>query len=196
MTHTVKSPASPPGLPGAVLYWHSYSSPVGPLFIVVNREGTLIRLSYSAIHSDLFPGSHLEENKYACGDVAYQLEEYFKGTRQHFDIPLYLNQGTSFQQDVWQRLLKIPYGTTLTYGEVAQKVGRKQAPRAVGNAVGRNPIPIIVPCHRVLPKSGGLGSYTARSAPGADPDDGRKVKRYLLSIESADPANNPALALL
>jgi methylated-DNA-[protein]-cysteine S-methyltransferase len=171
--------------PGSVVYHHSYISPVGPLYLAVTREGLVLRISYSPLHSELFPGLRLEENKYACGEVAYQLEEYFLGKRQRFDLSLHLDQGTNFQKDVWNRLLKIPFGSTMTYGEVAQKVGRRDASRAVGNAVGKNPLPILVPCHRVVPKAGGLGGYTARTAPSEDPDHGTKIKGYLLEIESA-----------
>ena len=104
-------------------------------------------------------------------EAATQLEEYFAGERRDFDVPMELD-GTPFQQEVWAELSRIPYGETISYGELARRVGRPNGPRAVGQANGRNPIPIIVPCHRVL-ASNGIGGYGG----------GLKVKRALLAIE-------------
>ncbi|HEX3796553.1 MAG TPA: methylated-DNA--[protein]-cysteine S-methyltransferase [Acidimicrobiales bacterium] len=100
-----------------------------------------------------------------------QLEEYFAGERQDFDIPMELD-GTPFQKDVWAELSRIPYGETISYGELARRVGRPKGPRAVGQANGKNPIAIIVPCHRVL-ASTGIGGYGG----------GLPMKRSLLAIE-------------
>jgi len=88
-----------------------------------------------------------------------QLADYFAGKRQSFDIPLDLAQGSEFQQRVWRALLQIPYGRYSTYGELAQYLGQAQAARAVGMAVGRNPLSIIVPCHRVVGANGALTGY-------------------------------------
>lgn len=88
-----------------------------------------------------------------------QLTEYFAGTRTAFDLPLDLAYGTAFQQSVWQALLKIPQGGTASYGEVSQRIGKPAAVRAVGAAVGRNPISVIVPCHRVMGTNGALTGY-------------------------------------
>ena len=104
-------------------------------------------------------------------DTATQLEEYFAGERREFDIPIELD-GTPFQREVWSELARIPYGETISYGELARRVGRPNGPRAVGQANGRNPIPIIVPCHRVL-ASNGIGGYGG----------GLTVKRALLAVE-------------
>jgi methylated-DNA-[protein]-cysteine S-methyltransferase len=104
-------------------------------------------------------------------DAAAQLEEYFAGERAEFDLPMELD-GTPFQREVWSELSRIPYGQTIIYGELARRVGRPNGPRAVGQANGRNPVPIIVPCHRVL-ASNGIGGYGG----------GLKVKRALLAIE-------------
>jgi methylated-DNA-[protein]-cysteine S-methyltransferase len=106
-------------------------------------------------------------------ETATQLEEYFAGERTEFELPLELD-GTDFQRQVWTELTRIPYGETISYGELARRVGRPTAPRAVGQANGRNPIPIIVPCHRVL-ASNGIGGYGG----------GLKVKRALLAVEGA-----------
>ena len=104
-------------------------------------------------------------------ETATQLEEYFAGERTAFDLPMELD-GTDFQREVWNELTRIPYGETISYGELARRVGRPNGPRAVGQANGRNPIPIIVPCHRVL-ASNGIGGYGG----------GLKVKRALLAVE-------------
>jgi methylated-DNA-[protein]-cysteine S-methyltransferase len=104
-------------------------------------------------------------------ETATQLQEYFAGDRTDFDLPMELD-GTPFQQEVWTELAHIPYGETISYGELARRVGRPRGPRAVGQANGRNPIPIIVPCHRVL-ASNGIGGYGG----------GLKVKRALLALE-------------
>ncbi|HUE06074.1 MAG TPA: methylated-DNA--[protein]-cysteine S-methyltransferase [Acidimicrobiales bacterium] len=104
-------------------------------------------------------------------ETASQLDEYFAGERIDFDVRMELD-GTDFQREVWTELTRIPYGETISYGELARRVGRPSAPRAVGQANGRNPIPVIVPCHRVL-ASNGIGGYGG----------GLKVKRQLLAVE-------------
>jgi methylated-DNA-[protein]-cysteine S-methyltransferase len=104
-------------------------------------------------------------------DTATQLEEYFAGERTGFTVPMELD-GTPFQKDVWAELTRIPYGETISYGELARRVGRPKGPRAVGQANGKNPIPIIVPCHRVL-AGNGIGGYGG----------GLPMKRALLAVE-------------
>ena len=91
--------------------------------------------------------------------ASQQLGEYFSGQRIHFDMPLDLSCGTAFQQSVWQALLAIPQGQVLSYGEVSRRIGKPAAVRAVGGAVGRNPVSIIVPCHRVMGTNGALTGY-------------------------------------
>ncbi len=91
--------------------------------------------------------------------TSQQLAEYFAGRRKHFDVPLDLACGTAFQQLVWQALLAIPPGSTESYGEVSRRIGKPLAMRAVGAAVGRNPVSIIVPCHRVMGSDGSLTGY-------------------------------------
>jgi methylated-DNA-[protein]-cysteine S-methyltransferase len=104
-------------------------------------------------------------------ETATQLEEYFAGERTEFDLRMELD-GTPFQKEVWAELARIPYGETISYGELARRVGRPRGPRAVGQANGRNPIAIIVPCHRVL-ASNGIGGYGG----------GLPCKRSLLALE-------------
>jgi methylated-DNA-[protein]-cysteine S-methyltransferase len=99
-----------------------------------------------------------EHTKDGFEEAISQLEGYFSGTLQKFDLPLSL-EGTGFQKQVWAGLLKIPYGETISYGELARSVGRPSASRAVGLANGRNPLAIIVPCHRVIGANGSLVGY-------------------------------------
>ena len=112
-----------------------------------------------------------DEESPVLKEAATQLEEYFAGERTEFDLRMELD-GTPFQKEVWAELTRIPYGETISYGELARRVGRPKGPRAVGQANGRNPIAIIVPCHRVL-ASNGIGGYGG----------GLKVKRSLLALE-------------
>lgn len=163
-----------------VVYTHSFPSPLGTLFAAVDRYGRVLYLGYQRPQR-LPVGVDVRENKYACGELEYQLEEYFAGERQEFSLELRL-EGTNFQKAVWSRLLKIEYGETVSYGHVAQKIGRRDAARAVGNAVAANPVVILVPCHRVLPAGGGLGNYAVRRL---DADDGRRIKQRLLELEGA-----------
>jgi methylated-DNA-[protein]-cysteine S-methyltransferase len=106
--------------------------------------------------------------------TAAQLAEYFAGERRDFDLPL-APRGTVFQRDVWSALARIPYGVTCSYGDLAREVGRPSASRAVGAANGRNPIAIILPCHRVIGASGALTGYGG----------GLPLKRWLLDHERA-----------
>ncbi len=105
-------------------------------------------------------------------DAVAQLFEYFSGSRRQFDLPLDL-RGTAFQLAVWEKLLGVPYGETISYGELALEIGKPTAARAVGAAVGANPIPIIVPCHRVIGKTGELVGFGG----------GLDLKRRLLALE-------------
>ena len=170
-------------------YLHSFASPVGRLWGIVDKVGRVVWLGFG--HPTRVPENlDLHENKYACGELEYQIEQYFRGERREFDLELSMD-GTSFQKAVWSRLLRIPYGETATYGEIAQKIGRRDAARAVGNAVAVNPVSIIVPCHRVLPSAGGLGNYALR---GLDAERGRSIKRGLLEIEGVLTAVGSASA--
>ena len=102
-----------------------------------------------------------------------QVSEYFSQTRQCFDLPLDLSQGTSFQRQVWRKLRRIPYGKLRSYQWIAARVGGRQYARAVGNAVGANPVPIVIPCHRIVAHDGALGGFSG----------GLSVKRKLLTLE-------------
>jgi methylated-DNA-[protein]-cysteine S-methyltransferase len=108
----------------------------------------------------------------AFDDVVSQLEQYFEGKRRGFDLPL-APEGTAFQQRVWRSLLDIPYGETISYGELAARIGNKAASRAVGLANGSNPLPIVIPCHRVIGSNGKLTGYGG----------GLPIKHQLLALE-------------
>ncbi len=102
-----------------------------------------------------------------------ELHEYFAGKRRDFAVPIDLQIGTPFQREAWERLRAIPYGKTMSYGEQARAMGRPKAVRAVGGANGKNPIPVIIPCHRVLSSLGKLHGFSG----------GLDLKRYLLNVE-------------
>lgn len=149
------------------------TSPIGPLLIAGDD---------AAVHSISFPKNGkarrpergwIESRRGAVADAARQLTEYFAGDRKEFELPL-APQGTEFQRAVWQRLCEIPYGQTISYGELARRVGNPKASRAVGSANGANPIPIVIPCHRVIASSGGLGGFGG----------GLPVKSALLALEA------------
>lgn len=129
-----------------------YMSPIGALEICINKD-ELISLGF------------VEKMKGDTGEcilitnIKKQLDEYFQGTRKKFDIKLNLSSGTEFQNKVWSELLNIPYGNTVSYKEVAQKIGNEKAVRAVGGANNKNPIAIIVPCHRVIGANKKLVGY-------------------------------------
>ena len=106
--------------------------------------------------------------------TAAQLAEWFAGEREHFDLPL-APVGTAFQRRVWAALVAVPYGETATYGDIATAIGQPTATRAVGAANGRNPIPLIIPCHRVIGTDGSLVGYSGGG--------GIDTKRYLLDFE-------------
>ena len=150
-------------------HWDIYESPLGPLTLV-GRPGVLTGLRFPRT------GEPLDEADRAPGlftDAVEQLEEYFDGRRRQFDLVLEL-AGTPFQQRVWTALRAIPYGTTRSYTEVGEAIDRPDRVRAVGAAVGRTPVPIIVPCHRVVGADGSLTGYGG----------GLHRKRALLDLEA------------
>jgi methylated-DNA-[protein]-cysteine S-methyltransferase len=113
-----------------------------------------------------------ESQRGPVGEAARQLREYFAGKRAEFDLPL-APEGTAFQRTVWRQLQQIPYGETISYGELARRVGNPKASRAVGSANGANPLPIVIPCHRVIAGDGTLGGFGG----------GLPTKQMLLALE-------------
>jgi methylated-DNA-[protein]-cysteine S-methyltransferase len=143
-------------------------TPVGPLLLTA-RDGALTGLQFD-------PGpersGHRDDDEPVLVDARRQLEEYFAGNRVQFDIPVSVD-GTAFQKRVWEQLSKIPYGTTISYGELARRIDKPTASRAVGLANGRNPVAIFVPCHRVVGANGSLTGFGG----------GMDRKRALLDLE-------------
>lgn len=158
-------------------YTTTMPSPVGPLRIAVDERGALVRIDMTtAPASGKAKAAKSQqgevEDRRKCAHVTAQLEEYFSGKRTDFDLEVEL-AGTEFQQKAWRALLRIPFGKTRSYQEQAVKVGNPKAMRAVGAANGRNPVPIVVPCHRVLGKDGSLTGFSS----------GTDKKRWLLEHE-------------
>jgi len=127
-------------------------TPIGSLYAAVDEEGRLSTLSF---HEPIDFG---ERPASKSDPVARQLAEYFSGKRTTFDLPL-APRGTPFQLDVWNALREIAYGDTISYAELARRIGKPSAVRAVGAANGANPIPVIIPCHRVIGSNGTLTGY-------------------------------------
>ena len=147
-------------------------SPTGPLTLVA-QDGVLAGLYMEQQRHRPAQETFGEPDPSPFGEVITQLGEYFDSARKEFDLPLSLN-GTEFQRTVWQELCTIPYGETVTYGELAEQIGKPGASRAVGLANGKNPVGIIVPCHRVIGSTGDLTGYGG----------GLDRKRMLLAFES------------
>jgi methylated-DNA-[protein]-cysteine S-methyltransferase len=163
-------------------------SPLGPLTVIVTRRG-LVRLSYGheevdarldEIASRISP--RILASPARTDAVRRQLDEYFSGQRHGFDVPIDWRLVRGFAGDVLRATARIPFGSVSSYREVATEAGSPNAYRAAGNALGSNPIPIVVPCHRVLHAGGGLGGYTG----------GLERKRYLLHLEGVRDGNDPA----
>lgn len=138
-------------------YYTHLSSPLGPL--LVRRAGHFLTGLYLPDHKGFSgPDPTWQQSDPPFTALRHQLDEYFAGQRQEFDIPLKLS-GTSFQNRVWQELARIPFGTTITYAELARRIGQPTAARAVGHANAKNPLSILIPCHRVIATSGQLTGY-------------------------------------
>ena len=150
----------------------SVRSPIGDL-VLAGSDAALELVWLPAGRSKRsIPDPTWVEDRRAFDAAARQLDEYFAGARQTFDLAL-TPRGTAFQQRVWTALLAIPYGETVSYGEIARRIEQPRSVRAVGLANGSNPIPIIIPCHRVIGSGGALTGYGG----------GLPIKRYLLDLE-------------
>lgn len=165
-----------------MMYYTHYQSPLGQLTLLGSEAG--LRGLYFLKHRHVtLPESHSSstqshwqqhDNLALFQQAKAELDAYFAGTRQGFAVPLDVSGATAFQQAVWQALLRIPYGETASYAQIAQQIGRPAAVRAVGAANGRNPVSIIVPCHRVIASNGALTGYAG----------GLENKHYLLQHEA------------
>ncbi|MEZ4751635.1 MAG: methylated-DNA--[protein]-cysteine S-methyltransferase [Bdellovibrionota bacterium] len=139
-------------------------TPIGKISVYASEEG-LSEIRFQNHKKQALTELHV--------DALAQLEEYFEGRRQAFELPLSLT-GTDFQVRVWDSLRLLGFGETTNYGSIAHSVGSPRASRAVGNAVGRNPLPIVIPCHRVIHSGGGLGGFSG----------GLSKKKWLLNHET------------
>jgi len=153
------------------IYYDDMSTPVGSLRLVADADG-LREVWFEQGHHPKQAPSHWQRSADAVAFAREQFEEYFAGTRQTFDLPLH-PIGTEFQCDVWEELGRIPYGVTISYGELARRIGKPAAVRAVGAANGRNPLPIVRPCHRVIGANGSLTGFSG----------GLPTKQFLLALE-------------
>lgn len=163
------------------LYWSRLLEPTWSLYFAATGKGLAFVGSsggsldeLSAWASRRFPGSPLTQDDRRLAPYAAELAEYFRGERHRFTVPFDL-QGTPFQQAVWQSLCAIPFGQTRSYSDIAQSIGKPAAVRAVGTAIGANPLLVTVPCHRVIGKNGALTGYRG----------GLEMKTRLLELERA-----------
>ncbi len=140
--------------------------------VILGEDGAEVWARFRAAH----PGLERREDGLAAQALA-QILEYLRGVRRAFTVPLD-PEGTPFQRKVWAETARIPYGQTVTYAELARRIGRPEATRAVGRALAANPLPILIPCHRVIAADSRLGGYTA----------GRYVKQWLLHREGVQLA--------
>ena len=154
------------------IWYDEMQTPIGMLGLVADNVG-LREVWFSTGRHQRSPRPEWQRAREPLAQARQQLEEYFAGVRQQFDLVLH-PLGTPFQQQVWWELARIPYGVTISYGELARRIDHPQAVRAVGAANGRNPLPIVLPCHRVIGANGSLTGFGG----------GLPTKRFLLSLES------------
>lgn len=154
------------------MFYTFLDSPVGRLLVA----GDATHIKVIDLHAQHPPGEWTEQAEPLAQGIR-QLNEYFRRERRVFDLPL-APEGTAFQQRVWGALQQIPFGETITYGELAARIGNPAAGRAVGAANGRNPIPIVIPCHRVIGAGGKLTGFGG----------GLEMKAWLLAHEGIQPA--------
>lgn len=159
------------------MYYCYHETPIGELLLAGDADGlSMIGFPKGSMRREPEPDWIFNEKPLA--DACRQLSEYFAGERREFDLPLQLS-GTEFQVSVLEALLDIPYGETTSYGEIARRIGRPKAVRAVGAANGRNPLPIIVPCHRVIGHDGDLTGFGG----------GLDTKEALLRLEAENTSD-------
>jgi O-6-methylguanine DNA methyltransferase len=153
------------------MYYNIIESPIGPILLAGNEEGLKHLVFMKRGRKMEIPESWVE-NKEFFREAARELDDYFSGKLEFFDLKL-APKGTDFQKSVWKALCEIPYGETRTYKEIAISIGKPKAYRAVGLANNRNPIAIIIPCHRVIGANGKLTGYAS----------GLDIKEFLLKLE-------------
>jgi methylated-DNA-[protein]-cysteine S-methyltransferase len=162
------------------IQWDVIDSPLGPLYVASSEQG-LCRVDFGVNRAEFIAGldplARTVQSPPALALVTEQLHRYFADAGTQFDIPLDLSQLTPFQRSVLKTARRIVAGTVWSYGQVARALDKPQASQAVGQALGRNPVPIVIPCHRVVASDGGLGGYSGGG--------GVETKRLLLQLEGA-----------
>lgn len=151
-------------------YGWVYETPIGKI-LINESDNKIVELHFGVGDGDF----EMKETP-LLKEAGKQLNEYFLNKRKEFDLPFELN-GTEFQMDVWNGLTQIKYGETISYKELASKIGRENASRAVGSANAKNPLPIFIPCHRVIKSDKKLGGYLGNI------NDETNIKQYLLDLE-------------
>ncbi len=154
------------------MFYTQIESPLGPLLLVADDAGLRQILFVNGRHAAQPESSWKEDSEAVSGKLIRQLQTYFAGELEKFDLQL-APEGTPFQLGVWRNLCEIPYGATVSYGELAIRIGNPKACRAVGLANGSNPIPVVIPCHRVIGSNGKLTGYGG----------GLPIKEKLLALE-------------
>ncbi|MCM8710453.1 methylated-DNA--[protein]-cysteine S-methyltransferase [Clostridium sp. SYSU_GA19001] len=159
-----------------MIYYDSYNSPLGEIFVVVDAAGVnrieLIKENWLKFIVD----KSIKRDYNACFEVIKQLDEYFSGKRKYFHLKLSI-EGTEFRKKVWEALIDIPYGEVVSYSSIAKTIGNPKAVRAVGQANRANPLPIIIPCHRVIGKDKRLVGYAGTRI---------DIKKKLLRLEGVN----------
>ncbi|HET7569524.1 MAG TPA: methylated-DNA--[protein]-cysteine S-methyltransferase [Gammaproteobacteria bacterium] len=156
------------------MYFRYMNSPVGRLLLAADEEALKL-ISFETGRHVRQPDAKWRKDEAPLRETVRQLDEYFAGERRDFDLPLQ-PEGTAFQQSVWRALRDIPYGSTESYGALAKRIGKPKAVRAVGASNGLNPLPIVIPCHRVIGANGSLTGYGG----------GLPVKQQLLALERGE----------
>ena len=160
------------------MVYENFDSPIGTILIIADNSG-LKELRFIKRDSFINQPERTQNNftkaEEICKQAKEELQKYFEGRLKQFTVQL-SPEGTDFQKSVWKELCKIPYGKTLSYKQIAENLNNPKSCRAVGNANGKNPIPIIIPCHRVICTGGKLGGFSA----------GLDRKRFLLSLEQKE----------
>ena len=167
-------------LSGPAIYWCAVAAPIGRVFVAASDSG-LLRVSFR--HREASFLDELREDTEAdvvrsparTADIVEQLRDYFAGERRRFDVRLDLRHVSPFQRRVLLAATRVPAGEVVSYGEIARRIGEPGGSRAVGQALGHNPIPIVIPCHRVVAAGGRIGGYTG----------GLAIKRKLLRLEGS-----------
>lgn len=167
-----------------VLHWYSFTTPVGEVYLAATKTG-VCRVAWREMEARQFeeslrhgfPDQALRYDPEPLSVAEIELREYFAAERREFDLPLDLQRRSTFEREVFSETRRVPFGSTVTYADLAQRIGKPGAARAVGNALRHNPVPILVPCHRVIRADGRLGGYGGPS--------GTPAKERLLALEGA-----------